>query len=128
MSPYTVEHYSRFINRFSREFGPAILSSIETSDLVRLLDHWSETDNAWNNALRAIKHLFSYAVNQYRLTPNPCAPLEKRKIVTEGFEPWSVEDTQKFLSHHKCGSKAHLAMMLLLEVAPRRSDLVTLGP
>ncbi len=128
LSPYTVQHYSRFTERFIRDFGPVPLDSIHPHQIERILDDWSATDNAWNNALRAIKHLFRYAKAHWGLKPNPAAEIEKRKVVTEGFEPWEPDDISKYFKCHRLGSTAHLAMMLLLEIAPRRADLVKLGP
>jgi len=128
LSPVTVAHYGRFTDRFIEEYGPAMLRSIQPHQLERILDAWSGTDNAWNNALRAIKHLFRYAEKHWGLKPNPALEIEKRKVITQGFEPWEPEDLQQFFKTHEFGSMAHLAMMLLIEVAPRRSDLVRLGP
>lgn len=128
LSPYTIQHYGRFTRRFIRDFGPASLVSIQPHQLERILDSWSATDNAWNNALRAIKHMFRYAKTHWGLKPNPAEEIEKRKVVTKGFEPWEPEDIGQFLNKHRRGSAAHLAMMLLLEVAPRRADIVKLGP
>lgn len=128
LSRHTVQHYSRFTERFICEFGEVQLNSIHPHQLERILDRWSATDNAWNNGLRAIKHLFKYARSHWGLKPNPASEIEKRKVVTEGFEPWETDDISKYFKFHRLGSKAHLAMMLLLEVAPRRADLVKLGP
>jgi integrase len=128
MSPVTMTHYGRFTERFIKDFGPVPLHSIQPYQLERTLDDWSGTDHAWNNALRAIKHLFRYADKHWGLKPNPASEIEKRKVVTRGFEPWEPEDIQQFFQAHKLGSMAHLAMMLLIEVAPRRSNIVRLGP
>lgn len=128
LSRHTVQHYSRFTERFFKEYGPVSLNSILPHQLERVLDEWSATDNAWNNALRAIKHLFKYARTHWGLQPNPAIEIEKRKIATEGFEPWEPEDIRQYFQTHQIGSKAYLAMMLLLGVAARRADIVKLGP
>lgn len=128
LARHTVQHYGRFTERFIRDFGTVPLASIQPHQLERILDEWSGSDNAWNNALRAIKHLFKFAKTRWGLKPNPAEEIEKRKVTTEGFEPWEPEDIRLYFEEHRLGSKAHLAMMLLLEVAPRRADLVKLGP
>lgn len=128
LSLHTIRHYGRFTDRFIWDFGPVHLDTITSHQLERILDEWSATDNAWNNALRAIKHLFKYARIHWGLKPSPAEKIEKRKVVTSGFAPWEPEDISRFFKAHPLGSTAHLAMMLLLTVAPRRSDLVNLGP
>ncbi|UTS82238.1 tyrosine-type recombinase/integrase [Phaeobacter piscinae] len=127
-SQYTAQHYARFTNKFVQGFGPVPLASIQPHQLERILDDWSGTDNAWNNALRPIKHMFRYAEKQWGLRPNPAKEIEKRKVVTQGFEPWEDRDIEAYFKTHMPGSNAHLAMRLLLEAAPRRADLVKLGP
>ncbi|MBO9474016.1 tyrosine-type recombinase/integrase [Shimia sp. R10_1] len=124
----TAKHYGRFTRRFISDFGPVPLNSIQPNQLERILDSWSATDNAWNNALRAIKHMFRFAEKHWGLRPNPALEIEKRKVVTRGFEPWETHDIQTYFNTHTYGTKAHLAMMLLLEAAPRRADIVKLGP
>lgn len=128
LSVYTVQHYSRFTERFIQAFGEASPEDFQPHQLERILDEWSSTDNAWNNALRAIKHLFKYAKTYWGLKPNPAEEIEKRKVVTKGFEPWEPDDLSQYFKRHRLGSKAHLAMMLLLELAPRWADIVQLGP
>ena len=128
LSPVTAQHYGRFTDRFVEEFGAATLHSIQSHNLERILSRWSRTSNAYNNALRALKRMFSYAENQWGLKPNPSAALEKIKVVTTGFSAWEDDDLRAFFRCHKLGSKAYLTMMLLMHAAPRRADLVRIGP
>ncbi|WP_425040569.1 tyrosine-type recombinase/integrase [Primorskyibacter sp. S187A] len=128
LSASTSAHYVRFTRRLGDEFGDVPLHTITEAHLMQVLDMWSETANAYNNALRAIKHLFSYAAKSWGLRPNPAAMIAKKEVATDGFTPWSEDDLQRYFKHHQLGTKAHLAMMLLMRVAPRISDLVKLGP
>lgn len=128
MSKYTTDHYQRFTRRFSDEYGEVSIHTIESHHLERLLEQWSATSNAWNNALRAFKHLFGYAKVKWGIKPDPTAELVKKPIETDGHSPWEVEHLNKYFSYHKIGSKPYLAMMLLMHAAPRRADLVKLGP
>jgi hypothetical protein len=50
MSKYTTDHYQRFTRRFSDEYGEVSIHTIESHHLERLLEQWSATSNAWNNA------------------------------------------------------------------------------
>lgn len=128
LSITTSNHYVRFTRRFADEFGDVPLHTITEAHLIQVLDMWSETANAYNNALRSIKHLFVYAFRSWELRPNPAALISKREVSTDGFTPWSEDDLRRYFEKHKLGTKAHLTMMLLMRVAPRISDLVMLGP
>ncbi len=93
-----------------------------------MLDKHGPTANTFNNHLRAVKSIFAYAKKYHGLTPNPALGLEKISITTDGFPEWEIEDIERFVATHPLGTKAYLAFMLLMHVAPRRSDLVKLGP
>ncbi len=46
---------------------------------------------------------------------------------TEGFHTWTIEEVNQYWQHHGIGTKARLAMDLLLYTGLRRSDVVRLG-
>jgi integrase len=46
---------------------------------------------------------------------------------SEGFHTWSVEEIQQFEERHPIGTKARLALALLMYTGVRRSDLIKLG-
>jgi integrase len=46
----------------------------------------------------------------------------------DGFRAWSEEDVAKYEARHPIGTKARLALDLLLYTGVRRSDVVKLGP
>jgi integrase len=128
MSRYTHEHYRRFTKRFEQEFGQVPIHTIESNHLERVLEGWSETSNAWNNALRAIKHMFRYAKKSWGIQPDPASTMEKKPVETDGHLPWEENHLRAFFDTYKIGTKPYLAMMLLIHAAPRRADLVKLGP
>lgn len=44
-----------------------------------------------------------------------------------GFPPWTLEEVQQFERHHLIGTKARLALALILGTGARRSDAILLG-
>lgn len=128
LSASTSAHYARFTRRFADEFGDVPLHTITDAHLIQVLEMWSETANAYNNALRSLKHLFAYSASNWGMRPSPAAMIAKKEVATDGFAPWSEDDLKRYFEHHQSGTKAHLTMMLLMRVAPRISDLVKLGP
>jgi integrase len=124
----TRQHYCRLLQQLVDRYGSAVLTSIEERDLLAMLDRHGPTANTFNNHLRAVKSIFAYAKKYHRLSPNPAQGLEKINITTDGFPEWEDADIERFVVKHPLGTKAYLALMLLMHVAPRRSDLVKLGP
>src|ERR1700752_2809269 len=45
-----------------------------------------------------------------------------------GFHTWSVDEVRRFEERHPPGTKARLALALLLYLGVRRGDVVKLGP
>jgi integrase len=49
------------------------------------------------------------------------------ELIGGGYYTWTVPDVEQYLEHHKMGTKARLALGLLLFSGARRQDVVDLG-
>ncbi|KAA8605556.1 hypothetical protein AL036_18335 [Salipiger aestuarii] len=58
---------------------------------------------------------------------DPTLGIRKLKEKSGGFTTWEEEHIEQFLAHHKPGTRAHRALMLLLWRGQRRGDVVHLG-
>jgi integrase len=73
--------------------------------------------------------LFDYAVKLRFRDDNPAAQAELPvKAERKGFHSWTEEEIAAFQARHAIGSKARLAMEIMLWTGLRRSDTVRLGP
>jgi integrase len=72
--------------------------------------------------------MFSWAVEAEYLQENPASKIKKLISGSEGFHTWTIEEVRQFESRHPIGTKARLALALLLYTGQRRSDVVRLGP
>jgi len=78
---------------------------------------------------RALRPLFAHAVNIGWTKENPFDQIKKPKLPkSKGFKAWTEADVEKYEARHPIGSKARLALDLLLYTGVRRSDVVKLGP
>lgn len=83
---------------------------------------------AANNLLKALRQVFKYAVNYELLDTNPVAVVEKLKPKNKGgFHAWTIEEVEQFESRHPIGTKARLALAMLLYTSQRRSDVIKMG-
>jgi hypothetical protein len=81
------------------------------------------------NWLTAIRGLTQFAVKVGLLQDDPTVGIERAKLPnTEGFHSWSEEEIARYEAKHPVGSRARMAMALVLYTALRRGDIVTLGP
>jgi hypothetical protein len=87
------------------------------------------TPHMQRNNLRALRHFAKWAKRERLLDVNPTVDIEKAKIVkTGGFRPWEENHVAAYVAKHPVGTTAHLALMIMLCTALRRSDAVQIGP
>jgi integrase len=108
--------------------GHKPVDRIEPRHVRKLRDEKAiETPAAANTLLKALRAMFSWAVEEERVASNPTRDVKAVKYATTGHHTWSWEEVEAFKARHPVGSKARLAMTLLLGSAGRREDAVRLG-
>ena len=58
---------------------------------------------------------------------DPTIGVKRVKIKTTGYATWTEDDITRFETKHPIGTRARLALALLLYTGQRRSDVVRLG-
>jgi integrase len=100
-----------------------------TSKHVKVLrDRRADKPEAANNRLKALRAAFKWGAASDCLRENPARDVAPLKNPSEGFHTWTLEDVRAFERCHPIGSKARLALGILLYLGVRRSDAVRLGP
>ena len=114
------------LKRFTAEHGDKRLAMMEPRHVARILDPLRPHPQA--NMLRALRGLTAFAIAGRIIGVDPTAGYKrKRPKDTGGFRPWTEEDVAAFMVRHPAGSKARLALMLLLCTGLRRGDVVRIG-
>ena len=96
----------------------------------QLRDELKDSPGAANQRLKALKALFAWACEDVPdLAPHdPTLGVKKIKYATKGHHSWNADEVEQFRARHPIGSKARLAVDLLLYTGGRREDAVQLGP
>lgn len=116
------------LDKFCEEHGHKKYAQLRAHHLRKIRDKMFERPGAANNLLKALRQVFKYAVSYGYLENNPTLSVEKLKSKNkDGFHAWEFEEVEQFAQRHPVGSKARLAMALLLCTAQRRSDVVRMG-
>jgi integrase/recombinase XerD len=108
--------------------GTLPIDQMESRHVRRLRDELAEKSGAANQRLKAIKALFSWATEAEEAPSNPARDVKLIKYKTKGHHSWTIEEVERFERHFPLGTKARLAMALMLYTAGRREDAVRLGP
>lgn len=110
-------------------FGEMPASRFGAKAVKVLRDRKADLPEAANGRIKAISTVFAWAIEDERpgILRNPARDIARIKTGSTGFHTWTVEEVAQFEAHHKIGTKARLAMALLLLTGVRRSDVVRLG-
>jgi integrase len=114
------------IERFRGEHGTKPVRILKREHIAAIIAARSETPHAANNLLKTLHTLFEHAVAVNMITGNPAADVKKFRIQSDGFHPWTEAEVAQFLAYHPVGSRARLALAMLL-TGQRRSDVVRMG-
>jgi integrase len=95
---------------------------------VRILrDEKAALPEAANARVKALRQVFAWAIDTEHAQHNPARDVPYIRTGSDGFYTWSIEEVRQFEAKHPVGSKARLAMALMLFTGVRRSDVVQLG-
>jgi integrase len=127
LKPSTQQIYRGIVEAFTKEHGSKPLALLTRQHIEMLLARKAKTPGAAAHWLRMIKTLMKFAVRSGMRTDDPARDVEfiQRKIA--GFHTWTESEIEQFESAHPVGSKARLALALLLYTAQRRGDVVRMG-
>ncbi len=96
--------------------------------LVRTLrDRKREHAEAANSWIKAIRSVFSWAIEEDHTRTNPARDVPLIKTASHGFHTWTDDEIRRFEHRHPVGTKARLAFALMLYTGQRRSDIVQFG-
>lgn len=99
-----------------------------TPKAIRVLrDRKGEFPEAANSRVKAVRQVFAWAIDYDHASRNPARDVPYIRGGSTGFRTWELEDVEQFERRHPVGSKARLALVLLMYTGVRRSDVVRLG-
>jgi integrase/recombinase XerD len=120
----------RALDAMCEQHSDKPVARMEARHVRMLRDERSDQPGAANSRLKALKALFAWACEEKpEIAPhNPTLGVRKIKYVTDGHHSWTAEEIAQYRGRHSLGSKARLALDLLLYTGGRREDAARLGP
>lgn len=103
------------------------LDKMTAALVIGLMDRKADLPGAANNRKKYLSAMFGWAVKVRHIKSNPARDAERVSYATAGFEPWTLADVAQFEVRHSIGTKARLALAILLHTGARRGDVVTFG-
>ena len=131
LQPDTRRVRRRILESMYEKIGDHSFRFIQARHVAKLRDEKRDTPEAANARVKALRQLFSWATEpengfaefnpardvKFLLSNNP-----------DGHSAWTEDDVTKYKKRHPLGTKARLALDILLCTGVRVSDAVKLGP
>lgn len=109
------------------------LTLFSPNEVEVLRDRKMATPEAANGRVKAMRQVFKWGMRKKYADGKPYAPSNPAREVSyfksssTGFHTWTVEEVRQYEAKHAIGTKARLAIALLMFTGQRRSDITRLG-
>jgi integrase len=125
LAPSTQRSLRGILERLRAEHGDKRIASLQRQHIIALLA--SKKRFAARHWLMAIRALMKYAVEIGLRKDNPAAGVKLPDLKTDGYHCWTEAEIAQFLACHGPGTRARLALTLLLHTVQRRGDVIRMG-
>jgi integrase len=126
LRPSTRSTYRWTIGRLCREHGDKRVALLRRDHIVKLMA--ARTPGAANKLRKALRAMMKHAVDVGMISDDPTSQVRAINTRAAGFHSWSDLEISQFEECHPIGSRARLAMALLLHSGQRRGDVIRMGP
>jgi integrase len=127
LAPETKRTMRNVLERFKTKHGTKRVATLEARHLEEMVGAMGDRPAAARNFLRSLRAFMRYCVSVRLRDTNPAVGIKGFKMNKEGYKPWDDEQIALYRRRHKLGTKARVALELLLNVGSRRSDAIRLG-
>jgi integrase len=111
----------------SRVFKDMPLARMSADDIEVLRDRKLETPEAANQRLKAARQVCKWGFKKKHLKSNIARDVDYFRSGSTGFHTWTLEEVEQFEKRWPVGTKARLALALLMFTGQRRSDIIRFG-
>jgi len=134
MKPSTQSVYRNIIERFcretdkeGREYGDKRAATLQREHVVKLMAARAQKTGRANGLRKAVRAMMKHAVEIGLRADDPTRDVRAIRVKSDGFHSWTDAEIAQFENRHPIGSRARLALALLLYTGQRRSDVVRMG-
>ena len=122
----TKKAFRAILETFRAEHGDKRVAMMHTTALQNIVNNKKPV--AQRNFKKAMRGFISYCISQNLMTTNPLANVELAKIKkTGGHHTWTEDEITQYAARHARGTKARLALALLLQTGHARFDVARMG-
>lgn len=134
LRPSTQSVYRNLIDRFceesdreGRKLGDKQASTLQRDHIVKLMAARAAKPESANGLRKILRAMMKHAVEIGMRAEDPTRDVRAIRVRSDGFHSWTDAEIAQFEARHPIGTRARLALALLLFTGQRRSDVVRMG-
>ncbi|MBR1196623.1 tyrosine-type recombinase/integrase [Bradyrhizobium sp. AUGA SZCCT0240] len=113
------------LERFREQYGDKRIAQLHKAALQTILNKRSAASA--KNWRKAIRGFLDHCLSLDKIAIDPLIGVKLVKTKSKPHRPWTDGDIKKYEARHPAGTKARLAMELLLSTGQARCDVVRMG-
>jgi integrase len=113
------------LERFRAEHGNKRIALLPRDFIIRSIG--KRPPSVAHNWLKTLRALLQFSIAEGFRADDPTQGVKPPRIKTDGIHTWSEAEIARYEVRHPIGTKARLALALLLYTAQRRGDVVGMG-
>ena len=113
------------LEKFRAEYGTYPTATLPQKFVVAALNRMKPF--AARNWLKAIRALCQFCVTQELCSVDVTQGIKLPKVKSDGHHTWTEQEIARYEATHPVGTKARLAIALLIYTAQRRGDVIRMG-
>jgi integrase len=126
LSPVTRKARRAILEKLRTSHGDKPIALLQRQHILGLLG--KKTPYVAQDWLKVLRGLMKFAVAIGLCPEDPTADIEPLKIKGGTIHTWTEDEIAAYEQYYQIGTRARLAMTLMLYTAARRGDAVNLGP
>ncbi|WP_244427733.1 tyrosine-type recombinase/integrase [Sinorhizobium fredii] len=129
LDPITQRDKRSVLQRFCATAGPLPYKKFRQEDVERSQLKRKETPGAADKLVKYLRALFNWAMKRKPplMSTNPAVGINRLNMASEGWHTWTPGEIDQYRKRHPIGTKARLAMEIMINVGARISDAVRVG-
>jgi integrase len=125
LAPGTQKMRRAILERFREAHGEKRIALLPYEFIARTLG--KKSPFAARNWLKTLRGLLQFAVSEGFRADDPSQGVKLPRVKSDGVHTWTEVEIAQFETRHPNGTRARVALALLLYTAQRRGDVVRMG-
>lgn len=119
--------YRRILEKLRTEHGNKTVAGIQRKHIEALVNEKADAPHASDRLLKMWRLLMDLAVANGWRPDDPTLGIKFINAQSDGWHTWTEDEVQTFEATHAPGTRARLAMTLMLYTGQRLSDAIVMG-